>query len=63
MNIEEEFQSDEITSLSQLTKEQFQELLTSENHHVKKYLKYATLEFSYRIKSYEELNKLFDKIE
>lgn len=45
-----------ITSLSQLTKEQFNNLMTSKHPSAKKYRDYARREFDYRMKSYEQLN-------
>lgn len=45
-----------ITSLSQLTKEQFHDLMTSKHPSAKKYRDYARKEFDYRMKSYEQLN-------
>ncbi len=48
-----------ITSLSQLTKEQFHELMTSKHPSAKKYRDYAKKEFEYRMKSYEQLNEFF----
>lgn len=48
-----------ITSLSQLTKEQFHDLMTSNHPSAKKYRDYARKEFDYRMKSYEQLNDFF----
>ena len=48
-----------ITSLSQLTKEQFHDLLSSDHPSAKKYRDYAKKEFEYRMKSYEQLNEFF----
>lgn len=48
-----------ITSLSQLTKEQFHDLMTSKHPSAKKYRDYARREFDYRMKSYEQLNEFF----
>jgi hypothetical protein len=45
-----------ITSLSQLTKEQFHDLMTSKHSSAKKCRDYAKKEFDYRMKSYEQLN-------
>ncbi len=50
-----------ITSLSQLTREQFLELITCDHPEAKKYRDYAKKEFDYRMKSYEQLN-LFIKM-
>ncbi len=50
-----------ITSLSQLTREQFLELITCDHPEAKKYRYYAKKEFDYRMKSYEQLN-LFIKM-
>jgi 16S rRNA A1518/A1519 N6-dimethyltransferase RsmA/KsgA/DIM1 with predicted DNA glycosylase/AP lyase activity len=49
-----------ITSLSQLTKEQFHDLMTSKHPSAKKYRDYAKKEFDYRMKSYHSLNDLFN---
>jgi hypothetical protein len=49
-----------ITSLSQLTKEQFHDLLSSDHPSAKKYRDYARKEFDYRIKSYQSLNDFFN---
>ena len=48
-----------ITSLSQLTKEQFHDLMSSDHPSAKKYRDYARREFDYRMKSYEQLNEFF----
>lgn len=48
-----------ITSLFQLTKEQFHDLLSSNHPSAKKYRNYAKKEFEYRIKSYSSLNEFF----
>ncbi len=45
-----------ITSLSQLTKEQFHDLMSSDHPSAKNYRDYARREFDYRMKSYEQLN-------
>ncbi len=50
-----------ITSLSQLTKEQFHDLITSKHPSAKKYRDYAKKEFEYRMKSYQSLNDFFDR--
>ena len=57
----EEFRPAEgiITSLSQLTKEQFHELMSSDHPSAKKYRDYSMKEFEYRIKSYQQLNEFF----
>jgi len=48
-----------ITSLSQLTKEQFHDRTTSDHPDAKKYRDYSMKEFDYRVKSYESLNEFF----
>lgn len=48
-----------ITSLSQLSKEQFHELMSSSHPSAKKFRKYTIKEFEYRNKSYESLNEFF----
>ena len=48
-----------ITSLSQLTKEQFHDLMSSDHPDAKKYRDYAKLEFDLRLKSYQSLNDFF----
>ena len=48
-----------ITSLSQLTKEQFHDLLSSDHPSAKKYRDYSMKEFEYRNKSYQQLNEFF----
>jgi hypothetical protein len=50
-----------IISLSQLTKEQFHDLMTSEHSSAKKYRDYARREFDYRMKSYQSLNDFFNR--
>lgn len=50
-----------ITSLSQLTKEQFHDLLSSDHPSAKKYRDYAKKEFDYRMKSYQSLNDFFNR--
>ena len=49
-----------ITSLSQLTKEQFHELMTSKHPSAKKYRDYAKKEFDCMMKSYQSLNDFFN---
>jgi hypothetical protein len=49
-----------ITSLSQLTKEQFQDLMSSDHPSAKNYRDYAMKEFEYRVKSYQSLNDFFN---
>ncbi len=49
-----------ITSLSQLTKEQFHDLMTSKHPFAKKYRDYAKKEFDYWMKSYQSLNDFFN---
>jgi hypothetical protein len=51
-----------ITSLSQLTKEQFHELMSSVHPSAKKYREYTKKEFEYRIKSYSALNDFLNRI-
>lgn len=57
----EEFRPAEgvITSLSQLTKEQFHELMHNDHPSAKKYRNYSMKEFEYRNKSYQQLNEFF----
>jgi len=50
-----------ITSLSQLTKEQFHDLMTSNHPSAKKYRDYVRREFDYSIKSYQSLNDFFNR--
>jgi hypothetical protein len=50
-----------ITSLSQLSKEQFNELLSSDHPSAKKYRDYAKKEFDYKVKSYKALNDFFNQ--
>jgi hypothetical protein len=50
-----------ITSLSQLTKKQFHDLLSSGHPTAKKYRDYAKKEFDYRMKSYQSLNDFFNR--
>jgi hypothetical protein len=50
-----------ITSLSQLTKEQFHDLMSSDHPSAKNYRDYDMREFNFRMKSYEQLN-LFIKM-
>jgi hypothetical protein len=61
----EEFRPAEgvITSLSQLTKEQFHGLISSEHPQAKKYREYAKKEFEYRIKSYSSLNDFLNRVD
>ena len=49
-----------ITSLSQLTKEQFHDLMSSDHPSAKNYRDYAMKEFEYRVKSYQSLNDFFN---
>ena len=55
-----------ITSLSQLTKEQFHDLMSSDHPDAKNYRDYSMKEFKYRMKSYQALNDfyrhIFDKL-
>ena len=62
MNQEEEYTSNEILSLTQLTKEEFAQLISSEITHAKKYQEYAMKEFQYRVKSYRELNSFINEL-
>jgi hypothetical protein len=48
-----------ITSLSQLTREQFLELISSDHPDARKYRRYSNKEFHYRKKSYEALNNFY----
>lgn len=50
-----------ITSLSQLTKEQFHDLMSSDHPSAKNYRDYAMKEFEYRVKSYQSLNDFFNR--
>jgi hypothetical protein len=45
-----------ITSLSQLTREQFLELISCDHPEAKKYRRYAKKEYQYRNMSYQALN-------
>ena len=49
-----------ITCLSQLTKEQFHDLMSSDHPSAKNYRDYAMKEFEYRVKSYQSLNDFFN---
>lgn len=48
-----------ITSLSQLTKEQFHDLMSSGHPAAKNYRDYSMKEFKYRVESYQQLNLFF----
>ncbi len=50
-----------ITSLSQLTKEQFHDLMSSDHPSAKKYRDYSMKEFKFRMKSYHSLNDFFNR--
>ena len=50
-----------ITSLSQLTREQFLELISCDHPEAKKYRKYAKKEYQYRNMSYQALNDFFNR--
>lgn len=50
-----------ITSLSQLTRDQFFELISSDHPTAKKYRDYVKKEFDYRMKSYQSLNDFFNR--
>jgi hypothetical protein len=60
----EEFRPAEgvITSLSQLSKEQLHDLMSSDHPSAKKYRDYSMKEFEYRIKSYQQLNDFLNRI-
>jgi hypothetical protein len=60
----EEFRPAEgvITSLSQLSKEQLHDLMSSDHPSAKKYRDYSMKEFEYRIKSYSALNDFLNRI-
>lgn len=51
-----------ITSLSQLTRDQFLELISCDHPEAKKYRRYAKKEFEYRNKSYQALNDFINQI-
>jgi len=51
-----------ITSLSQLTKEQFNDLMNNKHPSAKKYREYALREFKYRVESYKFLNEFFKEL-
>lgn len=48
-----------ITTLSQLTKEQFHDLMSSDHPSAKSYRDYSMKEFKFRMKSYHSLNEFF----
>ena len=48
-----------ITSLSQLARDQFLELISCDHPEAKKYRRYAKKEFEYRNKSYQALNDFY----
>ena len=50
-----------ITSLSQLTREQFLELISNDHPEAKKYRKYAKKEYQYRNMSYQALNDFINR--
>ena len=50
-----------ITCLSQLTKEQFHDLMSSDHPSAKNYRDYAMKEFKFRMKSYHSLNDFFNR--
>jgi hypothetical protein len=50
-----------ITCLSQLTKEQFHDLMSSDHPAAKNYRDYAKKEFEYRVKTYQSLNDFFNR--
>lgn len=60
--VSEEFTpaEDVITCLSQLKRDQFLELISSDHPDAKKYRRYAKKEFEYRNKSYQALNSFFN---
>ncbi len=51
-----------ITSISQLTKEQFHDLMSSDHPLAKNYRDYAMKGFKYRMKSYQSLNDFYRHI-
>ncbi len=51
-----------ITCLSQLTKEQFHDLMSSDHTSAKNYRDYSKREFKYRMKSYQALNDFYRHI-
>ena len=50
-----------ITSLSQLTRDQFLELISCDHPEAKKYRKYAKKEYQYRNMSYQALNDFINQ--
>lgn len=48
-----------ITRLSQLSREQFHDLMSSNHPEARKYRRYANKEFAYRKKSYVALNDFY----
>lgn len=50
-----------ITSLSQLTRDQFLELISCDHPEAKKYRKYAKKEYQYRNMSYQALNDFINR--
>jgi hypothetical protein len=50
-----------ITSLSQLTRDQFLELITCDHPEAKKYRRYAKKEYQYRNMSYHALNDFINR--
>lgn len=50
-----------IISLSQLTRDQFLELISCDHPEAKKYRKYAKKEYQYRNMSYQALNDFFNR--
>jgi hypothetical protein len=48
-----------ITSLSQLSREQFLELISSDHPDARKYMRYAKKEYQYRNMSYQALNDFY----
>jgi hypothetical protein len=48
-----------ITRLSELSREQFLELISSDHPDARKYMRYAKKEFEYRQKSYIALNDFY----
>jgi len=53
------YKATEITSLSELSRKEFLDLMSSDHPSAKNYREYGEKEFKYRILSYKELNKFF----
>ncbi len=54
-----EYKATEITSLSELSRKEFLDLMSSDHPSAKNYREFAEKEFKFRIISYKELNKFF----